>query len=88
MDWTHLREKKYSTERPPTDWPTGVRPISLEGLSLLGIGPDNRLYWDGQPLKIERTISLDGWQTLLASVTAFGIAAGGFAALITALKIF
>jgi hypothetical protein len=60
-----------------------VRPISLKGLALFGIGPDNRLYWDGQFIKIERTISLNWWQNLLAAMTAFGAAAGGVAALLT-----
>jgi hypothetical protein len=57
------------------EWPTGVRPISLQGLTLFGIGPDDRLYWDGHAIKVERTVSLNWWQNLLAVMTAFGAAA-------------
>jgi hypothetical protein len=83
QDWEQLRKGKYADDQPPMEWPTGVRPISLKGLALFGIGPDNRLYWDGQFIKIERTISLNWWQNLLAAMTAFGAAAGGVAALLT-----
>jgi len=63
-------------------WPDGVHPISMEGLSLLGIGPGNRLYWDGQPIEISRRVSLSWWQTVLATTTALGALAGGVAALL------
>ena len=72
--------------RPPPELPTGVRPISLAGTSLLGIGPDNRLYWDGQLLKIERTISLNWWQNLLAAATALGAFANGVVAVLHYIK--
>lgn len=56
--WTELRANKWANEKPPTDWPTGVRPVSLDGTGLFGIGPDNRLYWDGQ-LQWKATTSAD-----------------------------
>jgi len=46
-DWRHIRAHKISSERP-NDWPHGVRGISQEGLSLLGINEaTGQLYWDG-----------------------------------------
>jgi hypothetical protein len=54
----------------------------MSGLTLLGIGPGNRLYWDGQPIEISRRVSLSWWQTLLATITALGALAGGAAALL------
>jgi len=35
--WEDIRSFRYSTMDPPPDWPSGVRPISNEGLGLLGI---------------------------------------------------
>ncbi len=79
--WSRLRATKWANDKPPTDWPTGVRPISLEGASLFGIGPDNRLYWDGQQLEVSRTIRFSFWQALAAALTASGTFIGGLAAL-------
>ncbi len=76
-DWANIRKYAFSTDKAPSEWPTGVRPISIGGLNLLGIGPDNRLYWDGQALRIERRLSLNWWQSLLATIAAFGTAANG-----------
>ena len=45
-DWRHIRAHKISSERP-NDWPQGVRGISQEGLSLLGINEaTGQLYCD------------------------------------------
>lgn len=82
MDWAKIREVSQTLEEGAPDWPAGVRPISMDGLSLLGIGPDNRLYWDGRQIKVSRTVSLTGYQTLLATLTALGALAGGVAALL------
>jgi hypothetical protein len=83
-DWEQLRKNKFAAaDKPPIDWPTGVHPISMEGLALFGIGPDNRLYWDGQSIKIERTVSLSWWQGFLAALAAFGTATSGVVALLT-----
>jgi hypothetical protein len=83
IDWEQIQKVKYAPDQPPMEWPTGVRPISLQGLTLFGIGPDDRLYWDGHAIKVERTVSLNWWQNLLAVMTAFGAAASGVAALLT-----
>ena len=76
-DWTHLRDTKFAPEPPPPDWPAGVRPISLNGLSLFGIGLDNRLYWDGRLVELRRTVHLNWWQGFLATIGAFGAFATG-----------
>jgi hypothetical protein len=43
-DWTEIRKNAYSTEKGPPEWPSGARPISMGGVGLFGIGPDNRLF--------------------------------------------
>jgi hypothetical protein len=48
-DWNDIRAVRYSPMTPPPEWPPNVRPISTEGVSLLGIDPaTNQLYWDGK----------------------------------------
>ncbi|MET3579982.1 hypothetical protein ABID19_003013 [Mesorhizobium robiniae] len=50
-DWDHIRKFRYTKDAPPQEWPEGVRAISLEGITLLGVNPrTNKLYWDGQEL--------------------------------------
>src|SRR5215831_18995616 len=47
-DWNDIRAVRYSPMTPPPEWPPNVRPISTEGVSLLGIDPaTNQLYLDG-----------------------------------------
>lgn len=54
-DWYRLRAARYSKVSPPIGWPVGVKPISQEGLALLGVDPStNEIYWDGQKLVTER----------------------------------
>ncbi len=84
--WTALRVNKWANDKAPPDWPTGVRPISLEGTSLFGIGPDNRLYWDGHQLEVSRTIRFSFWQALGATMTVSGTFIGSLAALWTVLR--
>ena len=44
--WQEIRAVRYSPMTPPPEWPDGVRPISIEGVSLFGINPEtNKLYW-------------------------------------------
>jgi hypothetical protein len=48
---------------PPAEWPDSVRPISIEGVSLLGIDPaTNQLYWDGEQVVLrDRVVTLGGF---------------------------
>ena len=70
VDYEKVRAAVRASSRGAPGWPTGVRPISQAGLALLGIGPGNGLYWDGEPIKIDRELSLTLWQTILATATA------------------
>jgi hypothetical protein len=41
-----------STEEADTShWPDGVHPISFGEIDRLGVGPDNRLHWDGRQVE-------------------------------------
>ena len=65
-----------STAARPNGWPVGVRPISVDGLSHIGVGHDGSLYWDGRPIQVARRFDLSLWQkigavlTVLAAVVA------------------
>ena len=70
-DWEKVRKWKISDDRPP-EWPEGIRAISTQGLSLLGINEQTgELYWDGRKLVTERTITLGSFERLLAGLAAF-----------------
>ena len=59
IDWEKIRKHWWSDADPPSNWESDVKPISLEGLSLLGINRrTGRLYWDGKEILIKRIISL------------------------------
>ena len=58
-----------STASAPTHWPLGVRPISVEGLSSLGVGDDGRVYWDGKVIVTEKRITLSFWQKVAGFLT-------------------
>ena len=67
-----------STAARPESWPAGVRPISVDGLSHIGVGNDGSLYWDGKPVQVARRFDLSLWQkvgavlTVMAALTAAG----------------
>jgi hypothetical protein len=49
--WDDIRAFRYSTMDPPPTWPSNVRPISQEGMALLGIDPStNKLFRDGKEI--------------------------------------
>ncbi|WP_407948007.1 hypothetical protein [Parvibaculum sp.] len=77
LNWDDIRAKAIAGQRPP-EWPTDVRAISIEGLSLFGLDSRYQLHFDGKRLLIEKRLDLTWWQTLLAamaSVSALIIAA-------------
>lgn len=84
--WSRLRATKWANDKPPSDWPTGVQAISLEGTFLFEIWPDNRLHLDGQQLEVSRTIRLSFWQAPAATLTASGTFMGRLAALWAAIR--
>ncbi|WP_230629360.1 hypothetical protein [Sphingomonas sp. Leaf37] len=77
---TELRQHAaQSTAEPPEDWPAGVYPISMGGMSHLGVGNDGAIYWDGKPIEVRRTLTT--WQRVGAvTVTASAVIAAVSAA--------
>jgi hypothetical protein len=72
--WEDIRSFRYSTMEPPPNWPSGVRPISQEGLGLLGIDPTtNKLFWDGNEIVLRDRVRLSWWQRFLATIAACGM---------------
>jgi len=71
--WQEIRAVRYSTMTPPPEWPSNVRPISLEGVSLLGIDPTtNKLYWDGKEVVVRDRVRLGSLERILAVFVAIG----------------
>jgi len=72
--WHEIRTVRYSPMTPPAEWPDGVRPISIEGVSLLGIDPaTNQLYWDGKQVVLrDRVVTLGGFERVLVALAAIG----------------
>lgn len=73
-----------STESTPTGWPNGVRPISLDGLAHIGVGPDGDLYWDGKPVVVRKGVSLTGLQKAGALIVGLAAVIGACAAAVSA----
>ena len=69
---TNNDRKHYaqSTTPPKAHWPQNVRSISVEGLDNLGISDNGELYWDGKRLEVEKKVTLNLWQNMLAAITA------------------
>jgi hypothetical protein len=73
MDWDHKRNIRFTKDRPPQDWPKGVRGISLEGVGLLGVHEETgKLYWDGKEVRTQNMILLGGYERVMAFLTATG----------------
>ena len=71
--WDEIRAVRYSTMSPPPEWPAGVRPISIDGVTLFGIDPaTNKLYWDGKEVVVRDRLRLGGWANVLAILVAIG----------------
>lgn len=68
FDWEHARKHALSKYRAP-EWPEHVHGISVDGLCLIGIDADHKLYWDGQAVEIKRPLSLSFWQKAGAVIT-------------------
>jgi hypothetical protein len=67
-DWDHIRRAGMSKEAPP-DWPSDVRAISTEGLSLLGIDQKTgKLHWDGREVRTRTHVRLGVVEMWLAAV--------------------
>jgi hypothetical protein len=67
----HLRQNKFAPGTPPAGWPKGVRQISMEGLSLLGLDEKGRLYFDGAEIQYAG-LSLTRWQKIGGFLVVIG----------------
>ena len=80
-DWAAIRAKAGVEVEGPDDWPSHVKPVGLDGLSLLGVDSERALYWDGKQIKVQRTLRLDWWQTIIAVCAAVGAFLAGAGAI-------
>jgi hypothetical protein len=65
----------------PESWPNDITQISLEGLGRFGINGDNQLFWDGRRVEVRQSLSLTGFQKVIASIVTLCAvlgAVGGF----------
>lgn len=85
IDWGEIRAHKFASDAPPSDWPAGVRVISVDGTALFGVDDDNQLYWDGKVVELRSPLSLTAWQKVGAVLLVLGTASSG---LFTALAYF
>lgn len=53
-----------------SNWPKGVKPISFMDLGRLGVDAERRLYWDGEPVRVQQFIGLSFWQKVGVCLTA------------------
>ena len=73
QEWDDIRTHRYSTMAPPPEWPAGVRPISIEGVTLIGIDPaTNKLFWDGKEVVVRDRVRLGSLERILAVFVALG----------------
>ncbi|CAN7398562.1 hypothetical protein LJR235_002385 [Pararhizobium sp. LjRoot235] len=68
VDWDAIRGRAFADVETPDDWPEGVRPVNLHGLTLLGVDQARGLYWDGKKLKTE--VKLSWAATLIGGLIA------------------
>lgn len=76
-EWNEIRKLALSSVSAP-NWPSKVKSITIDGLSLIGLDEDLNLYWDGHLIEVKRPLSLTFWQKLGAFITVVSavVAAG------------
>jgi hypothetical protein len=68
--WSERAKHRASATEAPSGWPKNVKPISLEGLSFLGINAGtNELYWNGQQVQTRAAIRLEGATFVFVAMT-------------------
>lgn len=80
----HRKHFAQSTGEPPEHWPTGILPISLDGLGYLGVGPDGQIYWDGKPIEVRKSFTLTWYQRLGAILVTLSALIAAIAAGVSA----
>lgn len=77
-DWEANRKVWAANVQPPPHWPNGVKPISMEGSSFIGVEPNTgRLYWDGRPVQMQSKVTLRGYEQALATLATIGTLLAG-----------
>ena len=84
IDDSGRRHPAQSTAGEVEGWPAGVRPISIDGIDLLGVGNDGLLYWDGKPIEVQKSVTLTFGQRLGAFAVAASAVVGALAAAVSA----
>ncbi|MER9407711.1 hypothetical protein NKI36_27225 [Mesorhizobium caraganae] len=72
IDWDRIRQYRHVVEPSPPEWPAGVKAISLNGVSLLGVHESTgELYWDGQQIVTARRLaSFERWMAALVTAAS------------------
>ncbi|MGI0525738.1 hypothetical protein [Rhizobium giardinii] len=70
VDWDAARRQPFADVETPDDWPKGVRPMSWQGINLLGADGVGGLYWDGK--KVQTVTRLGFVERALATAVAVG----------------
>lgn len=83
INWDEIRRNKFAAQPGPPDWDSSIRPITMDGTSLIGIDGQGRIYWDGQRLAVD-SLSLTSWQKFGAVVIAVSTAIAAIAACLSA----
>jgi hypothetical protein len=83
INWDEVRRNKFAAQSGPPDWDSSIRPITMDGTSLIGVDPQGRLYWDGQRLAVD-SLRLSYWQKVGAVVVAGSSAIAAIAASVSA----
>ncbi|MGX9143138.1 hypothetical protein [Mesorhizobium sp. 128a] len=66
IDWAEIRRNRHISEPSPPEWPAGVKAISIDGTTLLGIHKQTgELYWDGKALVTEKKLATFGANSFL-----------------------
>jgi hypothetical protein len=58
-------------------WPENVRSLGSGGVMFLGIDKQNRLYWDGKPIEIQRRLKFSRLQIAGAVIVGLATLIGG-----------
>lgn len=77
IDWENKRRIGRSAVPGAPGWPTGVHPIPIEGMALMGVDEQGMLYWDGKPVEVRRRLELSrGERWFAVGVGLFTILGG------------
>ena len=63
-------------------WPRDVRSLSIDGLSLIGVDSEGKIYYDGKPIAYQATLAVH--ERRIAWIIAVFIALGAIGSLIQA----